>query len=112
MKWPKEHPGPWKYDPDEDAEITDMPILDANGDPVVQTDAGCYPPDPETARMIVDAMNGREEVRAAMNAILATIAISDQGFMTKENALQVVENMVRDSLKKLDENEQEGDFHA
>lgn len=77
-------------------------VADATGAKV----AACWRP--ETARMIVDAMNGREEVRAAMNAILATIAISDQGFMTKENALKVIENMVRDALKKMDENEQEG----
>ena len=58
MSWPAKHPGPWRCEFDEIwPAVTDQPILDANGEPVVVTDSGCYPPDPETARAIVDAMN-------------------------------------------------------
>lgn len=32
-------------------------IVDAEGERVVETDSGCYPPDLETAQLIVDAVN-------------------------------------------------------
>ena len=69
MSWPAKHPGPWRCEFDEDwPATTDWPILDANGEPVVVTDSGFYPPDPETARAIVDAMNGRAAARRRARA--------------------------------------------
>ena len=66
MSWPAKHPGPWRCEFDEDCPATtDWPILDANGEPVVVTDSGFYPPDPETARAIVDAMNNEDSWRKA-----------------------------------------------
>ena len=63
MSWPAKHPGPWRCEFDEIwPAVTDQPILDANGEAVVVTDSGCYPPDPETARFIVDAVNERDDL--------------------------------------------------
>lgn len=54
----KHSPTPWRLELDEAwPEFTDYPIRDANGDPVVQTDSGCYPPDNATAALIVEAVN-------------------------------------------------------
>lgn len=51
-------PTPWRLDLDKEwPEFTDCPIRDANGNPVVQTDSGVYPPDNETAALIVKAVN-------------------------------------------------------
>jgi len=59
-------PTPWTLDLDKvGPEFTDWPIRDANGNPVVQTDSGCYPPDNETAAMIVEAVN--EHAMASRN---------------------------------------------
>ena len=70
MSWPAKHPGPWRCEFDEIwPAVTDQPILDANGEPVVVTDSGCYPPDPETARAIVDAMNGRATLLAERDTL-------------------------------------------
>lgn len=64
MSWPAKHPGPWRCEFDESwPAVTDWPILDANGEAVVVTDSGCYPPDPETSRFIVDAANFYEARR-------------------------------------------------
>ena len=101
MNWSEQHPGPWRYNGGEFPDSENDPILDANGDSVVITDNGVYPPDPDTAKAIVRDANGAAAARSTMNAILATIAISEQGFMSKENALKAIENMARDGLKSL-----------
>ena len=55
------HPTPWKvnyYESDGKIEYDeDMPILDANGKHVVETDYGVYPPDKATVEEIVAAVN-------------------------------------------------------
>ncbi len=43
--------------PDTEPEDYCNGIVDADGDHVIQTDSGCYPPDLETAQLIVDAVN-------------------------------------------------------
>lgn len=65
MSWPAEHPGPWSFDYNEDTPV----ILDADGDPVVAVDSIYQPPDPETARAIVDAMNGRATLLAERDTL-------------------------------------------
>lgn len=55
-----EHPLPWRFEAEDRFE--DWPIRDANGEPVVVTDSGFYPPDNETAREIVEAVNSRERL--------------------------------------------------
>ena len=70
MSWPAKHPGPWRCEFDEIwPAVTDQPILDANGEAVVVTDSGCYPPDPETSRFIVDAVNGYAALLAERDAL-------------------------------------------
>jgi len=65
------HPTPWRLDFDEIwPAVTDWPILDANGEPVVITDSGCYPPDNETAREIVEAVNAHENLRKLVRDLL------------------------------------------
>ena len=67
-----EHPTPWRLDFDEDwPKYTDEPILDANGRAVVCTDEGVYPPDNETAREIVEAVNAHENLRRLVRDLLA-----------------------------------------
>ena len=101
MSWSEQHPGPWRYNGGEFPDSENNPILDANGDSVVITDNGVYPPEPETAKAIVRDANGSAAARSTMNQILATIAISEQGFMSKENALKIIGNMAREGLKSL-----------
>ena len=66
------HPTPWRLDFDEvGPEFSDEPILDANGRAVVCTDSGVYPPDNETAREIVEAVNAHENLRKLVRDLLA-----------------------------------------
>lgn len=54
------HPRPWKALPGDEIEGEGRRcdgIVDANGHSVVVTDSGFYPPDLETAQLIVDAVN-------------------------------------------------------
>lgn len=90
MSWPAAHPGPWRLDLDEIACFTDRPILDANGEPVVITDSGVYPPGPETARFIVDAVNNADSWR--------------KGYIkarTERNAFLLERDRLRDLVGKL-----------
>ena len=67
-----EHPTPWRLDFDEvGPQFTDEPILDANGCAVVCTDSGVYPPDNETAREIVKAVNAHEHLLRLVRDLLA-----------------------------------------
>ena len=64
-------PTPWRLQIDEvGPEFTDVPIVDANGEPVVITDSGCYPPDNATAALIVEAVNGVEATRKLQRTLL------------------------------------------
>ena len=86
----KKHPTPWRLDLNKDyPETTDWPILDANGYPVVQTDAGVYPPDNETAKQIVEAVNEYAE----LNKVAASLQRS-RSAVIKDN------NRLRDELNK------------
>lgn len=60
----KEHPTPWTFHAVDACE--DQPILDANGNEVLVRDSGVYPPDLDTCREIVDAVNERERLRAEL----------------------------------------------
>ena len=51
----KKHPTPWSFHAEDDCE--DQPILDANGNEVLVRDSGVYPPDLDTCREIVAAVN-------------------------------------------------------
>ena len=57
----KVHPTPWSFSAEDDCE--DTPIIDAQGDAVLVRDSGAYPPDLETCREIVDAVNERDKLR-------------------------------------------------
>ena len=52
------HPTPWTFSADD--EFEDTPIRDANGEYVLIRDSGVYPPDLETCREIVEAVNERD----------------------------------------------------
>lgn len=96
MRWPAAHPGPWRYEPDEVACFTDEPILDANGEPVVITDSGVYPPGPETARFIVDAVNERDR-------LIEDIESWRRGYIkarTERNACLLERDRLRDIVRK------------
>lgn len=70
----KKHPTPWRLDFDDAyPEFTNAPIIDANGEPVVVTDSGVYPPDNETADEIVTAMNNQELFIKERREHIATI---------------------------------------
>lgn len=70
----KKHPTPWRLDFDDAyPEFTDAPIIDANGEPVVVTDSGVYPPDNETADEIVTAMNNQKLFIKERREHIATI---------------------------------------
>ena len=51
----EKHPTPWTLIAED--EFEDSPILDKNGDYVLVRDSGCYPPDLDTCREIVEAVN-------------------------------------------------------
>ena len=70
----KRHPTPWRLEIDEvGPQFTDTPIMDANGAAVVVTDSGCYPPDNETAREIVEAVNERDKLRDLVKRLAASL---------------------------------------
>ena len=58
----KEHPTPWTFHAVDACE--DQPILDANGNEVLVRDSGVYPPDLDTCREIVDAVNERAQLES------------------------------------------------
>lgn len=58
----KEHPTPWTFHAVDACE--DQPILDANGNEVLVRDSGVYPPDLDTCREIVDAVNDRAQLES------------------------------------------------
>ncbi len=65
-------PTPWRLQIDEvGPEFTDVPIVDANGEPVVITDSGCYPPDNATAALIVEAVNERDRLRDLVRRLVS-----------------------------------------
>ena len=67
-------PTPWRLQIDEvGPEFTDVPIVDANGEPVVITDSGCYPPDNATADLIVEAVNERDRLRELVRRMLPCV---------------------------------------
>lgn len=66
-------PKPWRVEVDE-RDGSCLGIVDARGWEVVQTDSGVYPPSVEAAQMIVDAVNGVEQVRAENRRLRAAIA--------------------------------------
>lgn len=71
VTFPPEHPGPWSFDYNEE----DPPvILDADGNAVVAVDSIYDPPDPDTARKIVDAMNGRDALIAERDELKRRLA--------------------------------------
>lgn len=49
------HPTPWTFSAED--EFEDTPVLDSNGDWVLVRDSGVYPPDLDTCREIVEAVN-------------------------------------------------------
>lgn len=53
----REHPRPWRVEPDPDDPKRCWGIFDANDDLVVVTDGGIYPPNRRVAEMIVYAVN-------------------------------------------------------
>lgn len=57
----KAFPTPWTFEAEDACE--DSPIKAANGEYVLVRDNGVYPPDLETCREIVDAMNERDRMR-------------------------------------------------
>ena len=73
MTFSPEHPGPWSFDYNEDTPV----ILDADGDPVIAVDSIYQPPDPETARKIVAAVNERDRLRDIVRR-LVRVAIRDR----------------------------------
>ena len=52
------YPTPWTFSADN--EFEDTPIRDANGEYVLIRDSGVYPPDLDTCREIVEAVNNYE----------------------------------------------------
>lgn len=52
------YPKPWTFSADD--EFEDTPIRDANGEYVLIRDSGVYPPDLDTCREIVEAVNNYE----------------------------------------------------
>lgn len=64
-----QHPTPWKvaFWTDLDGEQKyddDEPIQDANGNTVIKTDSGVYPPDRETVAEIIRAVNEHDRLVA------------------------------------------------
>lgn len=57
----KAFPTPWTFEAEDACE--DSPIKAANGEYVLVRDNGVYPPDLETCREIVDAMNENDHLR-------------------------------------------------
>lgn len=57
----KKHPTPWRLDADDP--FADTPITDARGEAVLVRDNGVYPPDLDTCREIVEAVNERDRLR-------------------------------------------------
>ena len=55
------YPTPWTFEAEDECE--DTPIRAANGEYVLVRDSGAYPPDLETCREIVDAVNERDRLR-------------------------------------------------
>lgn len=50
--------GPPEYNTQDDGQPEVWNIVDANGNRVIETDSGFYPPKSEDAELIVDAVNG------------------------------------------------------
>ena len=55
------YPTPWTFEAEDQFE--DSPIRAANGNYVLVRDSGVYPPDLETCREIVEAVNERDRLR-------------------------------------------------
>ena len=55
----RKHPIPWRVLIERTTDGTSYcnGVVDANGQTVIETDAGYYPPDVETAEMLVKAVN-------------------------------------------------------
>lgn len=67
-------PRPWRLALDEDApSLTDWPILDAEGNPVLVTDSGFYPPQPDVSRLIVEAVNAHESLVALVRRFMGLV---------------------------------------
>lgn len=67
----KEHPTPWTFHAVDVCD--DQPILDANGNEVLVRDSGVYPPDLDTCREIVDAVNERDRLRDIVRRMADTL---------------------------------------
>lgn len=71
------HPTPWTLFNAED-EFEDTPILDRNGDSVLVRDSGCYPPDLDTCREIVEAVNAVDATLKLQRTLLCWYAERDR----------------------------------
>lgn len=76
----KKHPTPWTFHAVDACE--DQPILDANGNEVLVRDSGVYPPDLDTCREIVDAVNERDRLRDIVREALPFIEGAIDGVST------------------------------
>ena len=66
------YPTPWTFDAEDECE--DSPIRAANGEYVLVRDSGVYPPDLETCREIVDAVNERDKLKAECDRLRTAYA--------------------------------------
>lgn len=65
------HPTPWTFSADN--EFEDVPIRDRNGNYVLVRDSGAYPPDLDTCREIVEAVNERDRLREELDSVNAQL---------------------------------------
>lgn len=70
----KNYPTPWSFAAEDDCE--DTPIRAANGEYVLVRDSGFYPPDLETCREIVAAVNERDRLRDALNEVCCRVSVA------------------------------------
>jgi hypothetical protein len=62
-------PLPWRLGDDDEPFRRDRIIVDAEGEPVVKTDGGIYPPCLADAEMIIHRVNGWGALRAALEGL-------------------------------------------
>ena len=97
----KEHPTPWTFHAVDACE--DQPILDANGNEVLVRDSGVYPPDLDTCREIVDAVNERDRLRDIVRRFAdltdSLIANYEYRYRDDQNSMAFVGN-VRDFIRE------------
>ncbi len=110
----KEHPTPWTFHAIDACE--DQPILDANGNEVLVRDSGVYPPDLDTCREIVDAVNEkawdeqvasavapfiRPDAAAELNRLRAELACKTRNYEYVIACYQRTEEYLRGLIKRL-----------